>query len=298
MIETWVAVFPRMGLIEARLWVIKRQTISHTVIVHVVGRRHRERLATSQDISTEFCEYTIVRVLPSIGSNGAKDRLCRSRWQHVLVPSIEEVRIILEVNKLILCLATFNQGEQFAERISSLLGIFCVIFIGTCLGVEHVHSLIDILHQRRSSPEIVLTQIGKGGNLIDTEAVLTKGIATYRRLIPIDRQQIGSLTEILGSLVGTCLVRFTRKCHRLIGSNRSIQIGKTTEILHQHEVEPATEEEELSLDSVLLFLRSSRHKIHVLKTYVTLTDAIPGSRPKSTFETVVRIECLTRLHKA
>ena len=237
-------------------------------------------------------------VLPSICSNGAKNRLRRSWRQHVLVPSIEEVRIILEVNQLILCATTFNQGEQFTEGISSFLGIFCVILIGTGLGVEHIHSLIDILHQRRSSPEIVLTQIGKGSNLIDTETVLTKGVATNRRLIPIDRQQIGSLTEILRSLVGTCLVRFTRKCHRLIGSNRSIQIGKTTEILHQHEVEPSTEEEELSFNSVLLFLRSSRHKIHVLKTYVTLTDTIPCSRPKSAFETVIRIECLTRLHKA
>ena len=66
-----------------------------------------------------------------------------------------------------------------------------------------------------------------------------------------------------------------------------INIWQTTEILHQLEMKPSTEEEQLTLDGILLLLGGSRHQVHILQAQICLTDAIPCSLPKTTRKTII-----------
>ena len=66
-----------------------------------------------------------------------------------------------------------------------------------------------------------------------------------------------------------------------------INIWQTTEILHQLEMKPSTEEEQLTLDGILLLLGGSRHQVHILQTQICFTDAIPCSLPKATRKTII-----------
>ena len=104
--------------------------------------------------------------------------------------------------------------------------------------------------------------------------------------------------EVFSSLLGTCLTGFTRKSHWLVGSYGMINIWQTAEILHQLEMKPSTEEEQLTLDGILLLLGGSRHQVHILQTQICLTDTIPCSLPEATAKTVVRIKRITLIHEA
>ena len=107
--------------------------------------------------------------------------------------------------------------------------------------------------------------------------------------------------EVFSSLLGTCLTGFTRKSHWLVGSYGMINIWQTAEILHQLEMKPSTEEEQLTLDGILLLLGGSGHQVHILQTQICLTDAIPCSLPETTLETAFRskrIKRITLVHEA
>ena len=63
-----------------------------------------------------------------------------------------------------------------------------------------------------------------------------------------------------------------------------VDIWQTAEILHQLEMEPATEEQQLSADEVLLLLCGIGQLVHILQSHIGLADTIPGCRPQFVIE--------------
>ena len=63
-------------------------------------------------------------------------------------------------------------------------------------------------------------------------------------------------------------------------------------------MKPSTEEEQLTLDGILLLLGGSRHQVHILQTQICLTDTVPCSLPETTLETVIRIKRISLIHEA
>ena len=83
------------------------------------------------------------------------------------------------------------------------------------------------------------------------------------------------------------MVRETRTCQLTTGVHHLIDIRKTTEILHQHEVIPSAEEEKLSFDCLLLLKRSVCKQFEIFKTHVTLADSPPCAWPQALVETIL-----------
>ena len=117
--------------------------------------------------------------------------------------------LIFELSQPILCLAPLNQCEQLTEDLSCLLGKLLIIVV--CLAILASSYLCAILHQWAGSPEISLAQITECHDLVDTKVVLALCGSTIILIVPVDRQQIGSLAIISSSLLCTLLIRETRQ---------------------------------------------------------------------------------------
>lgn len=137
------------------------------------------------------------------------------------------------------------QERAVHQNLSCLLSIFLIIIIS--LAILAGTSLRTILHQRTSSPKIGFTKITKSHDLIDAKIILTLCGSTCRSLIPINRQQIGSLAEICCRFISAFLIRKAWQIQLGIGIEISIHIRHTTKILHHFLMPPCTEEIELTL---------------------------------------------------
>ncbi len=169
---------------------------------------------------------------------------------------------VLKLCQCILCLTSFYKREQFTKSLSCLLSIFLIIIIS--LAILAGTSLRTILHQRTSSPKIGFTKITKSHDLIDAKIILTLCGSTCRSLIPINRQQIGSLAEICCRFISAFLIRKAWQIQLGIGIEISIHIRHTTKILHQFLMPPCTEEIELALYQFFLFSTSSHKLVDIL----------------------------------
>ena len=161
-------------------------------------------------------------------------------------------------------LTTFYQVEQLAESLSCLLAILCIIIV--CDLTLNSSEFCTILHQRTGCPEIVLAKIAQCHDLVDAKLVMTRGLLTSCGLIPIDRQQVGSLAEVLSSLGCTFLIRETRQGQLTTGIQHLIDVWKTTQLLHHLEMPPCTEEIKLTSNQVFLLLGSSCQLVEISKT--------------------------------
>ena len=137
---------------------------------------------------------------------------------------------ILELCQRILCCTTFYKIKQLTESFSSLLCHFCIIIIG--FATLNSTQLSTILHQWTCSPEICLTKITQSHNLIDTKLILVFCSCTYRGFIPIDRQEVCSLTKILCSFQRTFFIRKTWQIKLCFVIHIFVYIWKSTKILH------------------------------------------------------------------
>ena len=124
-----------MSLIKTRFWVIKWKTISHTIIVNIVGCWQSKYTTiihigiTSKELLTQapVCtvEVAIVRT--------TEDRLCHgtvytlTRNLTILTHGIEVIAILLKIKQTKLSSTTFYQSEQFTKSISCLLTILLII---------------------------------------------------------------------------------------------------------------------------------------------------------------------------
>ena len=277
-----------MGRVEARLWIkyiltilnqIDWFTVSHSISLYKVGRR-----LVNDIIMTNYFLYLRTKDLRGVPVRAIKisrwtteDSFNRSRHFPVLLLGIEYIRktaigiirflmivdvFVLKLCQCILCLTSFHKREQFTKSLSCLLSIFLIIIIslailaGTCLRT--------ILHQRTSSPKIGFTKITKSHDLIDAKIILTLCGSTCRSLIPINRQQIGSLAEICCRFISAFLIRKAWQIQLGIGIEISIHIRHTTKILHHFLMPPCTEEIELTLYQFFLFSTSSHKLVDIL----------------------------------
>ena len=190
---------------------------------------------------------------------------------------------IVELCEGVLCLATLHELQAFAERLGSTLGIVSVVVVGV-VTVE----LRSMLVERAGSPEQHLAEIAEGRDLVDTQLVLAEGLLTHGSVVPVYRQQVSSLAEILCAAVGTLLEAQARIVELLVGIDRMLDVRHATEILHDLLIPPGTEEIELSCDEVTLLLCGGGHLVEILETDVRLADTIPGMGPERVVKLISR----------
>ena len=135
-------------------------------------------------------------------------------------------------------------------------------------------SLLKLLHERRTGPEIHLTQVAECHELVDTQIVLTLSLFTRNHIIPVQRKQFVCSFEVFSTAVSTLLERQTRQFWNLAIFKSLVDVGKTAEVAHQLKVPPCTEEIHLTEQQVTLIIRTY-HRTDILNTQVTLTDANP-----------------------
>mgnify|MGYP000736088656 CR=1 FL=1 len=110
---------------------------------------------------------------------------------------------------------------------------------------------------------------------------------TGNGLVPVDGKQLGSMLEVCHTVLGTLLprqpVQLFGLCHDMV------HVRHAAPPLHNHEVEPGTEEVELAFDELTLFLGGAHEIPQVLECLICLADAVPAVGPKVTLVAAVDV---------
>ena len=184
MIETGVTILERMGGVETRFRIGDGQTVSHAIgVVDVVSRWTVTNITFAQVDRTPRRAISPNSSLRLATDTTMEYGLRTTRNMETLILGVEDTTIaailvthglvvidvlVVKRSQSVLRLACLHQLQQLSKSVSSLFATINIVFIGQVTGTYPGTTL----HQGTCRPEIHLTQVTQGHDLVDTPVVM------------------------------------------------------------------------------------------------------------------------------
>ena len=273
-VETRVAVAPWIGLIVSRVFLRNGQSVRHA---EVLGE-----FVVEVDIKLIAVNITVPlrrehAIHDSVESDGRG--VCRNRDKQRLLnictgPVVcEEHPVDLGPGHQALLARRLGQVDHLFQGRSGFLAI---------LRIERLVAGGLIVHQRTAGIQLAFSQYRQRREFGQSPAVVALSVGAVFLFIPVQRQKLECLGQILLNLIGALLKFQAGQIDDRLGSLvELIDIRHTAPILHDIEMAIGPEEEQLAADDFFLVL-GSIHLVQISQAFICQIDAIPRAVPDTT----------------